>query len=179
MAKTRVQKEDIVIKITDKLSRSKTVVFADFQGLNMSQLSDLRNKLAETGAELSVTKNSLLERALANCKLSIGNSKLLQGPIATLFAYEDEIAPIKILTKALKDYQNGSVKAGFLNQDFLDEIQINRLAQLPSQEELRARVVELLSAPLYGMVGVLQANLRNLVYALSAIQIRQLADERR
>lgn len=170
MPKTKTQKQDIVADLTEKFSRVNSVVFTDYQGLTMSQLSDVRNQLAENSAELTVTKNNLLKIALDQTNNSI-NDQVLTGPVATLFAFGDEITPIKILTKSIKDFGVGKVKGGLLNGEYLDEYKINKLAQLPSKDELRAKLVGGLGAPLYGMVGVLQANLRNLVYALE--QIRQ------
>ncbi len=170
MAKTRQQKEETVSKLSEKLSRAKAVVFTDYQGLNMKQLSDLRNKLAETGSEFTITKNTLLSRAFPPSTFHLPPSSL-QGPTATLFAYDDEISPIKILVKALKDMALGKVKNGFLGKDILDEAKILQLATLPSKDELRARTVGALVAPLQGMVSVLQGNLRNLVYALNQIKI--------
>lgn len=170
MAKTRVQKIEDIKKLTEKLSRSKSVVFADYRGLTMKQLVDLRNKLAEQAAEFNITKNTLLKRALENLKLKIKNSQLFEGPIATLFSYEDEVSPIKTLVKALKDAQLGQIKAGLLDTQVLDNLAINHLASLPGKLELQAKVVGSLAAPLYGIAGVLQANLRNLVYALEQIK---------
>lgn len=166
--KTRAQKEETVSKITEKLSRAKSVVFTDYKGMTMSQLSELRDKLRDQGAEFSVTKNTLLKIALGG--KAEDDPTLFQGPIATLFAYDDEISPIKTLVKALKDAGIGKVKAGLLADEFLAEAKVNQLATLPTKDELRAKTVGILVAPLQGMVGVLQANLRNLVYALSEIQ---------
>lgn len=170
MPKTRVQKENMVAELTEKLSRSKSVVFADYKGLTMAQLNELRKALRDQSAEFSVTKNNLLKLALSNSQLTIAE-ELLDGPTATLFSFEEEISPIKSLTKSLKDASMGSVKGGFLNGEFLDQYKINKLATLPSKDELRAKVVGGLGAPLYGIVGVLQANLRNLVYALDQIRV--------
>lgn len=169
MPKTRVQKEEIVNRVAEKLGRSRSVVFADYLGLTMSDLNNLRDKLRETGAEFTVTKNNLIKIALQNNGLQV-DTKVFQGPVATLFGYQDEIIPIRLLVKALKDAQKGKVKGGVLNGQTLDEHQVNKLAQLPSKEELRARVVADLGSPLYGIVGVLQANLRNFVYALEQIR---------
>lgn len=179
MPKTRQQKEETIQQLTDKLKRAKSVVFADYKGLNMSQLSALRTALHQTEAEFTVTKNNLLKLALKNSPpaarsaggLSIANSQLFQGPTATLFSYAEEVSPMKILVKALKDAGVGAIKMGLLDGQVMDNLQINRLAQLPSKDELRAKVVGSLGAPLYGIVGVLQGNLRNLVYVLD--QIRQ------
>lgn len=162
MPKTRQQKEETVTKLAEKLSRAKAIVFTDYQGLNMKALSDLRNKLRDQNAEFSITKNTLLKRAKPEVEL--------EGPTATLFAYDDEISPIKILVKALKDASIGKVKSGFLGTDVLDAAKITQLSTLPSKDELRGKVVGVLVAPLTGIVSVLQGNLRNLVYALSEIQ---------
>lgn len=168
MPKTRVQKEEAVVTLTDKLGRAKSVVFADYRGMTMAQLSDLRNKLREVNGEFTITKNTLVSRSLPTSDLRLPTS-ILEGPTATLFSYDDEISPIKLLVKALKDAGVGKVKAGFLGDQVLDEARVNHLAQLPTKDELRAKTVGVLVAPLQGMVSVLNGNLRNLVYVLSQI----------
>ena len=176
MPKTRDQKQQIAQNITEKLARSKSVVFADFKGLTMTELSDLRAKLYESGAEFSVTKNNLVKIGLKDNNLEVDDT-VLAGPTATLFAFDDEINPIKILTKALKDTQKGTIKGGFLNGEYLDQTKVTKLADLPSKDELRAKVVGTIAAPLYGTVNVLQANLRNLVYVLDAIKTQASANK--
>jgi large subunit ribosomal protein L10 len=84
MPKTKLQKQQIVTDLTDKVSRSNSMVFADYKGMTMSQLSDVRNQLAENSAEFTVTKNNLLKIALKENKTEI-DEKLLEGPVATLF----------------------------------------------------------------------------------------------
>ncbi len=178
MPKTRVQKEEQVTKIAENLVRSKSVVFTDYQqagtpgskGMTMAMMSDLRNKLRDLNAEFIITKNNLLKIAVKNSNLEVQDS-VFEGSIATLFAYDDEITPIKILTKALKENGVGKVKAGLFEGGYMDEFKIAKLSSLPSKDELRARIVGSLGSPLYGIVGVLQANLRNLVYALDQIRI--------
>jgi large subunit ribosomal protein L10 len=170
MPKTRVQKEESVASLTDKLGKSKSVVFANYQGMTMAQLQVLRRELRTQGAEFSITKNNLLKLALKNSKMDVDEATI-DGPTATLFSFEDEISPIKSLTKAIKDNSIGSVKGGLLDGEFLDQYKINKLASLPTKDELRAKVVGSLGAPLYGIVGVLQANIRNLVYALDQIRV--------
>lgn len=169
MPKTKQQKIDIVTDLKDRVSRSKSIVFADYKGMNMAQLSTLRIELSNLSAQFTVTKNNLLKIALQASNFNLPSS-ILEGPIATLFSFGDEIAPIKALAKAIKDTGIGKTKAGFLNGEFLTDSQINKLAELPSKDGLRAKVVGSLGAPLYGIVNVLQANLRNLVYAVDAIR---------
>ncbi len=136
----------------------------------MGQLSELRDKLREIDAEFTVAKNTLLNLSLPSADLKVDPSQL-EGPTALLLAYDDEISPIKILTKLIKDSGIGKIKFGFLGKDILEEAKILHLATLPSKDELRAKTVGVLVAPLQGMVGVLSGNLRNLVYALNQIRI--------
>lgn len=166
MPKTRIQKEETVKQIQEKLGKAKSVVFADYRGLTMKQLSNLRDKLRDLNAEFTITKNTLLKLALPISHFSLPASSL-EGPTASLFAYDEEISPIKILVKALKEAAVGKVKMGFLGVEPLDEMRIQQLASLPTKDELRGQTVGVLVAPLQGMVSVLQGNLRNLVYALS------------
>ena len=173
MAKTREQKEQSVKSITEKLKVAKSVVFADYKGLTMKQLSDLRKTLKTAGAEFDVTKNTLMEIALKESKLPEEAQKAQKGPIATLFSFEDEITPVKALVKALKDAQMGKIIAGLFNGEFLDTASVTRLSALPGKQELRGQVVGLLVSPLRGMVTVLSGNTRNLVYALEQIRLQK------
>lgn len=169
--KTRAQKTEDISKISEKLTRAKAIVLTDYKGMNMKQLSELRSKLLDQNAEFNVTKNTLLNIALKNSTAyHLSPVASFKGPIATLFAYDDEISPIKTLVKALKDNSIGQIKFGFLGSELLDAAKVAQLSTLPSKDELRAKTVGILVAPLQGIVGVLQANLRNLVYALSEIQ---------
>lgn len=175
MAKTRQQKEGIVQSLTDKLNKAKSVVFADYRGLSMKQLSDLRNKLSDLNAEFTITKNTLLKRAFPDSSLITNHPSLFTNPTATLLSYDDEISPIKILVKTLKDSAIGQIKMGFMDSQPLDEAQILKLSTLPTKDELRGQTVGVLVAPLQGMLSVLQGNLRNLVYALSEIKEKRSA----
>ena len=168
MAKTRAQKEELVQKLQEKLGKAKAMVFTDYRGLTMKQLSDLRDNLREQQAEFTITKNTLLERAMPTTYHLPPTA--YQTPTATLFAYDDEISPIKLLVKTLKDATLGKIKMGFLGTEALDEARILQLSTLPTKDELRGQTVGILVAPLQGIVSVLQGNLRNLVYALSEIQ---------
>ncbi len=173
MPKTRIQKEESVVKLQAKLDKSKALVFVDYKGLNMKQLSDLRNLLREQNAEFNITKNSLLDLAFRSSNHQLQTANFFNGPIATLFAYDDEISPLKTLVKALKDAALGKIKGGFLGTEALDETKVNKLALLPGKDELRGKTVGVLVAPLQGIVSVLGGNLRNLVYALNQIKVQK------
>ncbi len=173
MPKTKAQKHQMVSDMSVKLGRAKTLVFTDYKGMTMPQLQDLRAKLKEQGAEFSVTKNTLLSIALKENNKELKDDAVLSGPVATLFAYEDEILPIKTLVKALKDNNIGKVKAGFFESDYLDTASVNRLAALPGKQELQGQLVGVLAAPIKGIVTVLHANIRGLAVVLDQIRIQK------
>src|SRR5476649_2111953 len=133
MSKTKAQKITISKDLAENIKSAKAVVFADYQGLTMTQLSDLRNKLEAQDAKFTITKNSLLGFALKDAGLTTTGTELESGPTATLFAYQDEITPIKTLVKALKDAQIGSIKAGFMGQEYFNGSMITKLSTLPSK----------------------------------------------
>jgi len=175
MAKTRAQKEQTKDILSQKLRDSKSIIFADYRGLNMSQLADLRTKLREQEAEFTITKNTLMGIAFKEVNLPTPPKEIEEGPTATLFTFGDEIAPIKTLVKALKEAQIGKIKGGIVDGEIMDSFSVIRLSNLPGKLELRGQVVGLIASPLQGMVGVLQANLRNLVYALNQIKEQKAA----
>ena len=169
MARTRAQKEQSLAGLNDKLSRAKSVVFADYRGLTTAQLSDLRKKLREVAAEFTITKNTLLEKSLALGSWNTEVRTFLEGPTATLFAYEDQIAPVKVLAAFAKTAGLVTFKGGFLAKTFLSPSAVQQLASLPNREVILSQVVGTLSAPLYGLLTALQWNTRQLVGTLKVI----------
>lgn len=155
-----------VNEFKDKLGRSKTVVLTDYRGLTVAKLDELRKKIEAAGAEYEITKNSLLARSLEGKEVP---AEALEGPTATLFAYEDEIAPLKAMQDFIKVNNLPTVKVGFLGQTLISALQVSELAQLPSREVLVARLVGMLKSNQYGLVNVLSGNIRKLVYVLSSV----------
>lgn len=158
----------ITDSLKDKLTRAKTVVVTDYRGLNMTQLGELRRELIKVDAEYTVAKNRLVVRAAKEAGYPTEDRFL--GPTAVLFAYGDEIAPIKTLSAFIKTNKLPEIKIGYLNQELLTADRVSQLAKLPSRDELIAKVVGGFSSPLYGLVGALQGNLRDLVYTINAIK---------
>ncbi len=162
---------DQVEKLKTKLKKAKSVVLADYAGLPVNLQQELRTKVVEAGGELTVAKNTLLKIAAKDLKYPIDDlADYFTGPTISLFSYDDPIAPLKALAEFAKDNDLPTIKAGYLNKEPLTKDQIETLAKLPSKVELIAKTVGTIKAPLTGFVNVLSGNLRNLVYALNAIQ---------
>jgi large subunit ribosomal protein L10 len=159
-------KKEKVLEIAKKIERAKTIVFANYHGLSASQITDLRETIKEEGGELIVAKNTLISRAMSINHLPVTTNQLA-GPTATLLAYEDEIAPVKKAAETAKTLGVPKFKFGFFGRDFLDLNAVENLAKILPKEILQAKIVGSLSSPLYGIVGVLSANIRNLISVLS------------
>lgn len=164
----RQKRIDITDSLKDKLTKAKTVVVTDYRGLNMTQLQELRKELLKNEADFTVAKNRLMVRAAKESGYPTPDR--LEGPTAVLFGFGDEISPIKALATFIKTNKLPEIKLGYLNQELLTKEQVNQLASLPTKQELIGKVVGGISSPLYGLVSVLQGNLRNLVYTLNAIK---------
>lgn len=156
---------DLLQQIHEKKDKSKSVVFTHYRGLTVNDMTQLRAKLREAGGEMLVTKNTLLRIAFGNEALS----KDLVGPTAAIFAYDDEISPLKVAADFVKGHDVFQLTAGYLDGRALTADEVKQLAKLPGKQEMRAQLVGTLAAPLSGFVNVLQGNIRGLVYALKAI----------
>ena len=169
MPKTKDQKKEILKNIKDKLADSKSVVFSSDNGLGVKTAEALRQELKNSGSEYLVIKKTLLKKALADFEDSEQLDDL-SGSIALSFSYEDEIAAARVLKKFAKNNKTLTLSGGILENKLIMPEMIKRLATLPAKEQLLAQVVATMQAPIFGMVNVLQGNLRNLVGVLSAIK---------
>ena len=147
------------------------MVLTDYRGLTTSQIEELRQKTEEAGGTFMITKNTLLRLAAEKTGLprDFAEGEILRGPTATLFSFSDEIAPIKDLVNSAKEWGLPTIKAGFLGQEFITAEKVKELAKLPGKNELLAKLVGQIQAPISTLTNILQGNLRNLIYLLQAI----------
>lgn len=168
MAQTKVQKEVIVKDLVEKLKSSKAVVFSDYKGLNVKDMTTLRRDLRAEGVDLKVLKKTLMQIALKDAGIEM-DVKKLEGQIAIAVSSRDEVAAAKIIAKLAKVNENLKIAGGILGTKELSAEEVNALAKLPSKEELLAKLVGTLNAPVSGFVNVLAGNMRGLVTVLKAV----------
>ncbi|MCA9375642.1 MAG: 50S ribosomal protein L10 [Candidatus Doudnabacteria bacterium] len=168
MAKTRQQKKKIIEKLTKELSASKSVVMADYQGLTVEETEELRNQLYAQGAVLRVVKNKLAAIALKESELDATLDAT--GQTAYAIGLEDEVAPAKILYDFAKKHEALELKSGLLGNKVMTLEEVQALAQLPSKEEMIAKTVATIKAPITGFVTVMGGNLRGLVQVLAQVR---------
>jgi large subunit ribosomal protein L10 len=169
------QKQVMVEELAEKLKNAVSGVLADYRGITVENDTKLRRELRAAGVEYAVIKNSILRRACEKVGFEGLNSSLT-GTTALAISATDPVAAAKILSK----YAAGSkgaytLKAGFVEGRVLNAAAVEELATLPSREELVAKVLGGLNAPITGFVHVLNANLRGLVVALNAIAEKKSA----
>ena len=172
VSKNRQKKENIISELSEKINRSKGLIFANYQGLTHKQLEGLKKSLKALNAELVVTKNTLFKIALENSKFKIQDD--LVNPTAALFVYDDVIAPLKQLAKTIKTLGLPSIKFGILDNQALTSDQLLKLAVLPSAEALLAQVVIGLKSPIFGLHRALNFNLQKLVITLDDIASKKI-----
>ena len=166
------QKKQVVADLVGKLQNSVTGVVVDYKGISVADDTKLRKELREAGVDYAVVKNTLLRLATAQTGLE-GLDPVLEGTTALAVSDSDYVAAARILCDYASKNDNFKIKAGFVEGDVLDTQGVEALAKLPSREVLIAQTLGGLNAPITGFVGVLNANLRNLVYALNAIAEKQ------
>lgn len=172
MPKNKIQKQEILRNLSEKIKKSKSVIFAGFNAFGVKDNEALRAKLIAENNEYYVAKKTLMNLAFKDQNIESLNTRDFDGKIAAIFAYENEIAPAKILGEFRKDKEKENkifFLGGILENKLLSREQVEALAKLPSKQELYAKLVGSMNAPISGFVNVLAGNLRNFVGVLKAI----------
>jgi large subunit ribosomal protein L10 len=163
------EKAEKVAALHARFSEANNVILSDYRGLNVQQLSELRNRLRDAEVELQVVKNTLARRAVQETPLAeLGNQFV--GPTSVALARGDVVSMAKVLTEYAKQQPALEIRSGLIEGKLVSPQDIVALADLPPREVLLARLVGGIQAPLAGLVGVLQGVVRQLVYVLAAIK---------
>ncbi len=162
---------DSLAQLTDSIASAKAVIITNYAGLSVKDQTELRSKIAATGAVFSVAKNTLLRKVFTNSFKSLPEAldTVLNGPTAIIIAQKDAVASTKALAAFTKDHELPGIKLGLMVDKVLSIDEVMALSKLPSYEQLIATLLAQLNAPAQSFVSVLTASTRNLVYALNAI----------
>ncbi len=162
------KKKAIVTEVSDVLSSAQAAVLAEYRGLSVSQLTELRKDAHEAGVFLKVVKNTLAKRAVKDTDFSCLDEHFV-GP--TIFsAGDDPVAVAKVMSKFAKDNEDLKITSGVMNGDALDVSGIQALAKLPGREELLATLVGTMQAPIATFVRTLNEVPSKAVRALAAVR---------
>jgi large subunit ribosomal protein L10 len=173
----RADKERVVAELAKRLGESQTLMVADYRGLTMPEIDELRGRLLEAGARFSVVKNTLTKLAAEQAGTT-DVLELIEGPTAIAFldAEGDPVAVAKVLNEVARTNDVLVIRGGVLEGTVVGGDEIKRLATLPPADVLRAQLAGAVVAPLTTVVGLCTAPLRDLVGVIDA-RIRQLQEQ--
>ena len=163
---TKSQKEKILKELEERIAKQKAMVLVSVGGVKVKDLANFRRNLKKQNCEIKVAKKTLFKLALKKEKIDF-DLKPLPGEVAMVFGYQDEISPAKLSYKFSKENEKFKMLGGFMENQLKSAEDIITLAQIPGREELLAKLVGSISAPVSNLVYSLQYNLRGLVYILS------------
>lgn len=172
MAVSRKQKENVVATLIKDLGESGSVILADFTGINVEAMTELRIQMRENNVSFTVVKNTLLRRIFneIDVKSDEGVYSLMEGPTALAYAV-DEVLPIKIIKKFADSHKGlPRVKGGFVSGETYEVGKLMRLADIPSREELIAKFMGSARSPLQGFVSVSSGIIKKFFYAVNALR---------
>ncbi len=168
----RAQKAESIETLKGVFADAGAVVVTHYLGLTVANMNDLRGKLREQGASLKVVKNRLAQKALNGA--GEGASALFRGPVAIAYA-SDAVSAAKVVTQYAKDHEHFTVVGGLMGADVLDAKAVSALASLPSLDQLRARILGMLTTPATRIAGVLQAPAAQIARVVGAYAAKDAA----
>ena len=158
------QKEEEVNALVEKMKDAKLVLFTDYRGINVEDVTKLRAKLRTSNSEYKIVKNNISKRALAKCEIE-GLDAAVEGPTAVIIGHEDYLEPAKAIYEYTKDHDFYKIKGGVIEGKVMTAEEIVTLAKLPSREVLIAQ-----------LAGALLGNISKLAVALDQVRVQKEAN---
>jgi large subunit ribosomal protein L10 len=163
----RPEKANVVSDLSAQLKGSPFVLVTDYQQMNVGDFSELRNRLAQAGAEVHVVKNSFLKRAMADAGFPAVDEKL--GGQTAVVTGEKDVAPVaKIMKSFAREFKKAALKTGLINQAIVSTAELETLADLPAREVMQAQLLGLLMSPATKLVRLLNEPASSLARLLKA-----------
>jgi large subunit ribosomal protein L10 len=172
----RAQKDSIVTDVAGRISRAHGMFFTNFSGLTVEQATELRRELRKAGVEYRVVKNTFIRKALDQVGGFDSNvSNLLVGPTGVAFAYDDPVAPAKVIQKFAEKHQKLSLKVCIIEHQVYEGSRLDEIARIPSRPEMMASILGSIQAPIAGIPGAVNAVLRDLVSVIDEVGKKKAA----
>ncbi len=152
-----------------QFENAKVAVVADYRGLSVEEITELRRGLQAQQADFTVTKNTLCKVALKDTNFEV-ISDLMQGPTAVALGYGDEVSAAKVLSKFIKENKKGEILGAVLDGKLLNADEAKKLASMPSKEELYAKILGSINSPVTGVVFGINGVMSALVRAVAAVR---------
>ena len=161
-----------VKELSVKLDKAKAVYFTDYLGLDVVSVTKLRKNFVEKDVEFTVAKNTLIKLAAKEVGIS-GIDEFLEGPTAIAFGYEDPTGPARVIKEFLKDFDKPSVKGMIFDGEIFTSDQFDKIANLPSKEQLLSKLVGMLNSPMSKLSSVLNSSVSGLLGRLTQLNSKK------
>ncbi|HLF14214.1 MAG TPA: 50S ribosomal protein L10 [Bacteroidota bacterium] len=171
----RSEKEQIIAAVKQRAGRAKSMFFADFTGITVEQVSELRREFRKSNVDYQVVKNTLARKALAEIAGFDKVAGHLRQPTAIAFGYDDPVAPAKIIRKFREKNDKLRVKVCVLENRVYEGAQLDDIAKLPTRNEIIAGILGCIQSPASGLVGAINAVVRDLVSVIDAVEKKKAA----
>ena len=165
---TKAFKQEKIEAMKENFAKAKVAVVTEYRGLSVEEITKLRRALQKENSDYMVTKNTLAKVASKGTQFEV-LEEVLKGPVAIAFGYADEVAPAKVLKKFIKEAKKGQIVAAAMDGKLLNAKETEVLADLPSKEELYAKMLGCINSPATGIAGATREVMASLVRAIDAV----------
>ena len=166
---TKAFKDDKIKLIKEKVDKAQVAIVTEYKGLSVEEITKLRRALQKDGGDYMVTKNTLAKIAIKGTSFEALAEKL-SGPVALAFGFTDPVAPAKALKAFIDKAKKGEILGAVLDGKLLSVDETKALANLPSKEEIYAKMLGCLNSPASGIVGGINGVMSALVRAIAAVR---------
>jgi len=161
-----------VKELSVKLDKAKAIYFTDYLGLDVVSVTKLRKNFVEKDVEFTVAKNTLIKLAAKEVGIS-GIDEFLEGPTAIAFGYDDPTGPARVIKEFLKDFDKPSVKGMIFDGEIFTSDQFDKIANLPSKEQLLSKLVGMFNSPMSKLSSTLNGSVSGLLGRLTQLNSKK------
>ena len=171
---TKAFKSEKIDAIKTKVEKAQVAVITEYKGFSVEEITNLRRALQKEGGDYMVTKNTLAKVAIKDTQYEV-MADLMKGPIAIAFGFEDQVSPAKVVSKFIKDTKKGEILGAVLDGKLLSVEEAKALANLPSKEELYAKMLGSINSPATGITLGINGVMAALTRAVAAVRDQKAA----
>ena len=171
---TKAFKSEKIDAIKSKVEKAQVAIITEYKGYTVEEITNLRRALQKEGGDYMVTKNTLTKVAIKGTNYE-AMTDLMKGPIAIAFGFEDQVSPAKVVSKFIKDSKKGEILGAVLDGNLLSASEAKALANLPSKEELYAKMLGSINSPATGLTLGINGIMAALTRAVAAVRDQKAA----
>lgn len=166
------EKGQLITELKDKFSRAKAMVFTDYKGMTVAELTELRGLLKKSSLDYSVVKNTLAKIAAADTDFAVA-SEVFKGPVGIAIGYDDPVLVVKKVIEFSKKNEKLRITAAVVEGKLCEKKEVAEIADLPSREVLLSMLAGAFQAPASKLAGALSATVTSFAYALEAVKAKK------